>query len=312
MPRVVYSPRYECDIGPHVFPTEKFRLTLERLVEEGVVRADDVVEPQRATRDVLELAHTPEYLDDFLNLRPTMRVLQSELPITATIRDAYLLAAGGTLVAAHCALEDGCSMHLGGGYHHAMADHAEGFCYLNDVAIAVRALQQEALIERAAVIDTDVHQGNGTARIFLGDPSVFTFSMHQENNYPAKETSDLDIGLPDGEEDERYLERLNSALAVVLEHPPDLVMMVAGADPYRHDQLGGLSLSIDGLQRRDRTVVSACAERGIPVVGLTAGGYALRLEDTVIIHSNTTREVLSWARPSSVSAGGEAETSPTR
>ncbi|UCE03188.1 MAG: histone deacetylase [Candidatus Latescibacterota bacterium] len=294
MPRVVHSPRYECDIGPHVFPVEKFRLTMERLVAEAVVTPAQVLEPQPPERHVLELAHTPTYLDDFLNLRQTMSVLLSELPISAPIRDAYLLATGGTLLAARCALEEGCAMHVGGGYHHAMADHAEGFCYLNDIAVALRALQQEGLLQRAAVIDTDVHQGNGTARIFCDDPSVFTFSIHQENNYPVKERSDLDIGLPDHADDALYLERLSAAIPLVLEQAPDLVMMVAGADPYEYDQLGGLRLTIDGLQRRDHMVVRACAARGVPVVGLTAGGYAQQLEDTVTIHANTAREVLAW------------------
>jgi acetoin utilization deacetylase AcuC-like enzyme len=295
MPRVVHSPRYECDIGPHVFPVEKFRLTLDRLVAEAVVTPEQVLEPEPPDRQVLELAHTPAYLDDFLNLRQTMSVLLSELPISAPIRDAYLLATGGTLLAARCALAEGAAMHVGGGYHHAMADHAEGFCYLNDIAVALRALQQEGLLQRAAVVDTDVHQGNGTARIFFDDPSVFTFSIHQENNYPVKERSDLDIGLPDNADDAFYLERLSTAIPVVLDQAPDLVMMVAGADPYENDQLGGLRLTLDGLRRRDHMVVRACASRGIPVVGLTAGGYAQQLEDTITIHANTAREVLAWS-----------------
>lgn len=293
--RVVHSQRYECDIGTHVFPTAKFRLALERLLAEGIVSRDDVCEPGPAERETLELAHTREYLDEFLALQPTPRVLRSELPITAEIRDAYLVAAGGTLLAARCALEDGSAMHLGGGYHHAMPDHAEGFCYLNDIAVAARALQRERRIERAAVIDTDVHQGNGTARIFQDDASVHTFSIHQENNYPVKERSDWDIGLPDGVEDEAYLALLADAVPRILEEQrPDLVLMVAGADPYRDDQLGGLLLSLDGLRARDRIVVTACAGRGIPVVGMTAGGYARNLDDTVQIHVNTTRELLAW------------------
>ncbi len=296
--RVIHSPRYECDIGTHVFPTHKFRLALERLLAEGVIEPEQVLEPEPLPQEALELAHTREYLEEFLQLRPTPRVLLSELPITAEIRDAYLLAAGGTVRAARSALEDGSSMHLGGGYHHAMADHAEGFCYLNDIAIAIRVLQRERAIERAAVIDTDVHQGNGTACIFLDDPSVYTFSMHQENNYPIKERSDWDIGLPDGVEDEAYLTLLRDAIPAILErHKPQLVLMVAGADPYREDQLGGLSLSLDGLYTRDQTVVDACAERGIPVVGLTAGGYARQIEDTVTIHVNTTRALRAWSRP---------------
>ena len=293
--RVIHSPRYECDIGAHVFPTEKFRLALEKLLHDGDVAPERVLEPEPIRRELLELAHTREYLDEFLALRPTPRVRRSELPITADIRDAYLIAAGGTLLAARCAFEDGSAMHLGGGYHHAMPDHAEGFCYLNDIAVAIRALQHDGSIERAAVIDTDVHQGNGTARIFQDDASVYTFSMHQENNYPIKERSDWDIGLPDGIEDAGYLDLLGAAVPRILDaQRPGLVVMVAGADPYREDQLGGLCLSVDGLLARDQTVVEACARRGIPVVGLTAGGYARRLDDTVTIHANTTRALRTW------------------
>jgi len=178
-----------------------------------------------------------------------------------------------------------------------MPGHAEGFCYINDVAVALRVLQHEGLLQRAAVIDTDLHQGNGTARIFQGDPSVFTFSMHQQNNYPVKETSDWDVGLPDGIEDEAYLEQLARAVPRILAtQRPQLVMMVAGADPYEEDLLGGLRLSLEGLRRRDALVVQACAAQEIPIVGLTAGGYARNLQDTVTIHAQTTGELLAWKR----------------
>ncbi len=294
MRTVVYSPRYECDIGPHVFPTRKYRLVMERLLAEGLVSPDSVRAPEPASRRVLELVHTRDYLDDLFELRPTPRVLLSELPITAAILDAAILGAGGSVLAARCALDDGAAMHIGGGLHHAMPGHAEGFCYLNDIAIAIRALQDEGRIARAAVIDTDVHQGNGTARIFRGDKSVFTFSIHQENNYPIKERSDLDIGLDDGTGDEEYLALLGDAVPRILDdHRPDLVVMAAGADPYREDQLGGLSLTIEGLRRRDRLVVAHCARRGIPIAGTLAGGYARRVEDTVTIHVNTVMEVLN-------------------
>ena len=295
MHRIVYSPLYECDIGAHVFLTAKYRQVYERLLLEALVTPEQVLAPEPASLEVLRLVHTLEYLDDFLSLRQTRRVLLSELPITAGIRDAYLLGAGGSLLAARCALETGAAMHVGGGFHHAMADHADGFCYLNDVALAIRGLQRQGRLARAAVIDTDVHQGNGTARIFQGDASVFTFSIHQENNYPVKETSDWDIGLDDGVGDAEYLSKLGEAVPQILETSrPELVVMVAGADPYREDQLGGLALSIDGLRRRDRLVVQECAQRGIPVVGLLAGGYARRPEDTITIQTHTAREVLAW------------------
>jgi acetoin utilization deacetylase AcuC-like enzyme len=293
MRKLVWSARYECDIGEHVFPTGKYRLVMERLLARSEGPRWPLLEPEPMDRRVLERVHTPAYLDDLMALRRTPRVTMSELPITPAILEAAQVAAGGTLLAATQALEDGACMHLGGGFHHAMPDHAEGFCYLNDVALAIRSLQDAGRIERAAVIDTDVHQGNGTARIFQGDATVFTFSIHQENNYPIKEQSDWDIGVDDGTADAEYLGRLTEAVPEVLRRAaPGLVIMVAGADPYRGDRLGGLGLSIEGLRRRDRLVATACAERGIPVVGVLAGGYALDLRDTVTIHTNTALEVL--------------------
>ncbi len=293
MRKLVYSPAYECDIGPHVFPTAKYRLVLEHLQATGQVLPEAVDLPAPVARALLEAVHLPVYLDDLLGLRPTPRVLQSELPISAAIRDAALLAAGGTLLACRHALRDGTAMHLGGGFHHAMPDHGEGFCLIHDVAVAIRALQAEGAITRAAVIDTDVHQGNGTARIFQGDESVFTFSIHQENNYPVKETSDFDIGLDDGVGDAEYLEILGQVVARILDtQTPQLVIMVAGADPYEDDQLGGLALTIEGLRARDRLVVQECRERGIAVAGVLAGGYARHIEDTVRIHAHTALELL--------------------
>jgi acetoin utilization deacetylase AcuC-like enzyme len=294
MRKAVYSPRYECDLGGHVFATAKYRLTLDSLLAAGDLTEDQIQEPAIPPRAALERVHTPAYLDDFLALRPTPRVLRSELPISAEIRDAALLAAGGSLLAARRALLDGAAIHLGGGFHHAMPDHAEGFCYLHDVAIALRALLDEGRIERAAVVDTDVHQGNGTARIFQDDARVFTFSIHQENNYPVKETSDWDIGLENGVGDAEYLEHLGAAVPRLLDRSrPQIVFMVAGADPYREDQLGGLALTRDGLRRRDELVVSECARRGIAVAGVLAGGYARHPGDTVAIHAATARAVLA-------------------
>ena len=290
---VVYSPRYEVDLGVHVFPTEKWRLALEIL--QPRLQAAQILEPQPAPRADLERVHTTAYIEDLLGLVSSVRTLPSELPLTAAIRDAYILATGGTMLAAEQALLHGAAMHLGGGYHHAMADHAEGFCYLNDIAVAVRALQHRGHIERAAILDTDVHQGNGTARIFQGDETVWTFSIHQENNYPVKERSDLDLGLLDGVGDQEYLQHLQDVVPDILDsHRPDLVMMVAGGDPYSEDLLGGLMLSLDGLRQRDRFIVQACAQRDIPVVGLTAGGYARQVADTAQIHAHTCLEVLAW------------------
>jgi acetoin utilization deacetylase AcuC-like enzyme len=178
-------------------------------------------------------------------------------------------------------------MHLGGGFHHAFADKAEGFCYVNDLAVAVRVLQREARIRRAAVVDCDLHQGNGTARIFAGDDSVFTFSIHQRDLYPPKERSDLDVHLADGTEDDAYLTLLQDALGQVFEGRPELVLYQAGADPYREDQLGSLALTKDGLRERDRIVWEACRRAGVAVAGTLGGGYARRVADTVDIHLGT-------------------------
>src|SRR5262245_55651926 len=250
-PVVVYSPRYECDIGPHVFPVMKYGLVRRRLIDERAIVADNVIEPPMPSRETLALVHTPGYLDDLEQLRHGPRTWVSELPLTREIVTAYALAAEGTTLAARCALELGTAVHLGGGFHHAFADHAEGFCYLNDLAVAIRVAQREGSIRRAAVVDLDVHQGNGTAHIFAGDDTVFTLSIHQEANYPVpKMRSDLDVGLADGIADAEYLEVLDRALEQVWAAQPELVLYQAGADPYRDDQLGGLSLTVDGLEAR--------------------------------------------------------------
>ncbi len=289
---VVHSPGYRCDIGTHVFPMEKFERVRAGLVALGLVRDADVIEPAPATRAELELVHTPAYLDDLYGLRHTFRTAGSELPLSAGIVSSYVLAAGGTLRAARAALERGVGVQIGGGFHHAFADLASGFCYINDLAVALRVLAAEGRITRAAVVDVDLHQGNGTARIFRDDPAVFTFSIHQEHLYPVKERSDLDIGLDDGTGDAEYLERLAGGLEPVWAHRPELVLLQAGADPFEDDQLGALRLTFDGLERRDRMVLEGCAARGIPVVVTLGGGYARRLADLVRIHVTTCRLAL--------------------
>jgi len=305
-PAFVWSPVYEADLGAHVFPTEKYRKARERLVGELHVPPEMFAEPGRCSRDRLELVHTKKYLDDLEGLRWTLATASSELPLTPDIVRWSETAVAGTVTATDLALLRGAAMHLGGGFHHAFADHAEGFCYLNDVAVAARVALGDGgdrpagrRIERVSVVDGDVHQGNGTARIFQGDDRVFTFSIHQENNYPMKEEGDLDIGLEDGAPDEEYLRELDRGLRIsVLERRPELVYYVAGADPYREDQLGGLALSLDGLRARDRRVFAAARDVGAGVVVLLAGGYAARLEDTVTIHVQTAEEMLAvWPRP---------------
>jgi acetoin utilization deacetylase AcuC-like enzyme len=284
---LVYSPAYFADLQGHVFPIEKYRLIMERLAAEGL--ATEVVAPEPATRAQLELVHTSEYLDDLFAARWTPRTASSEMALTPEIARAFRLGAGGSIAAARLALERrGPAMNVGGGFHHAFPGHAEGFCYLNDVALAVKAMLDEGRAERAAVVDCDLHQGNGTAVIFQGEPNVFTFSIHEENLYPVKQKSDLDVGLPSFAGDDAYLPLLREYVPPVLDkHRPELVAYVAGADPYAGDQLGTLQLSIEGLAERDRVVLGACRERGLPVAILLAGGYAARTEDTVTIHVNT-------------------------
>jgi acetoin utilization deacetylase AcuC-like enzyme len=289
---VVTNDAYEVDIGPHVFPTRKYRLVRERLLDEGTIAAADLVSPRMATDAEVRLVHTAGYVGRMLldGFSIAERALL-EIPYDDEIRRAAWLCAGGTAGAGALALESGIAVHLGGGFHHAFTDHGEGFCLVNDVAVAVRTLQQKGEIRRVSVIDLDVHHGNGTAAIFAGDSDVFTFSMHQENNYPAiKPRGDLDIGLADGTGDAEYLEKLRSSLRVVLEvHSPDLAFYLAGADPYRHDQLGGLGLTFDGLRDRDALVLDAARRAGVPVAVTLAGGYAVDPEDTVEIHCTTVR-----------------------
>jgi len=291
--RFIYAPEYYCDIGAHVFPMRKFEAVRRALLAGGEITERDFLRPEPSPRADLALVHTEAYLEDLFALRWTPRTIPSELPISDEIVRAFAFAAGGTTLACLCALDEGFAMNLTGGFHHAFPDHAEGFCYINDVAVALRVLKSRGMIRRAAVVDLDLHQGNGTAFIFQSEPAVFTFSMHQENNYPIKQRSDLDIGLDDGTGDEAYLRLLERSLPAILDsHRPELVVYLAGADPYERDLLGGLALTLDGLRRRDESVIRHCAERSIPVAVVLAGGYAEDFADTVRIHAMTGR--LLW------------------
>ncbi len=291
--KFIYSDKYHIDIGPHVFPTIKYKLVKERLLAEGLAKEDDFIEPKEPDLDDIRLIHTEEYIQDMLNLRWTPRTIRSELPLTWEIIHSYLLAASGTILACRYALEDKICFHIGGGFHHAFPNHGEGFCYVNDIAIGIRKMQKAERIKRAAVIDCDLHQGNGTARIFSSDPSVFTFSIHQENLYPIKERSDWDIGLLDLTGDEVYLNHLREAVPQIYDKvKPDLVVYVAGADPYEDDQLGLLRLTKEGLKERDEIVLFEASARNIPVCVVLAGGYARKVEDTVEIHTNTAKVCL--------------------
>ena len=290
---VVHHEDYEIDIGAHVFPTRKYRLVLGRLLDERTVTESQIRKPEPVTDEDVALVHTPEYVDKINN--DTLSVPEQmllEVPFSRELRDGMWLCAGGSLLAGQLALEHDVSVHLGGGFHHAYPDHGEGFCLINDVAVALAMLRRDGAIGRAAVIDLDVHHGNGTAAIFAREPEVFTFSMHQQNNYPAwKPPSDLDLGLEDRTDDATYLAALGQHLPQILErHRPDLVFYLAGADPYAQDQLGGLGLTLDGLRRRDELVFRSSAEAGVPVAVALAGGYAIQPDDTVEIHCNTVRE----------------------
>ncbi|MBM4386807.1 MAG: histone deacetylase [Deltaproteobacteria bacterium] len=286
--KIVYSPGYAADIGEHVFPTEKYGMIIELLLREGAVERGDIIEPEPPDWGDLETVHTREYIDDLKNARRTFRTIPSELPISGEIIRWVILGAGGTRLACETALKEGICFHCGGGFHHAFPDHAEGFCYVNDVAYGVKKTLDSGMIKRAAVIDCDLHQGNGTAYIFGNDDRVFTFSIHQERLYPVKQRSSLDIGLDDYTGDDEYLERLDKALEhIFCNFKPEFCLYVAGADPYKNDLLGNLKLTIDGLKKRDEMVFSRCAENRVPCAVTLAGGYAADVNDTVRIQANT-------------------------
>jgi len=288
--KVIYHPRYDLNLGPHVFPSQKFRLIHELLLRDNIAAPQDIAEPAAAHDDDLLRVHTPEWVGKLKNGTLTAsEVMKLEVPYSPELVEAVWLAAGGSILAGQLALRDGFACNLSGGFHHAHANHGEGFCAIHDVAVAIRRLQSDGSVKKAVVVDTDVHHGNGTAHIFRDDSSVFTLSIHQENNYPAyKPPSDLDLPLDDGVEDEEYLAALLPAVARVLDdYCPEILFYVGGADPYAEDQLGGLRLTKSGLKARDKGVFFAARSRGIPVVTTLAGGYARRVEDTVRIHANT-------------------------
>jgi acetoin utilization deacetylase AcuC-like enzyme len=297
--KVIYHPRYDLNLGPHVFPSQKFRLIYELLLGDNLAATQDVAEPAAASDDDLLRVHTREWVGKLkLGTLSASEIMKLEVPYSPELVEAVWLAAGGSILAGQLALRDGFASNLSGGFHHAHANHGEGFCAIHDVAVAIRRLQADGAVKKAVVVDTDVHHGNGTAHIFREDASVFTLSIHQENNYPAyKPPSDLDLPLDDGVEDEEYLAALLPAVGRVLDDfCPEILFYVGGADPYVEDQLGGLRLSKSGLKARDKGVFFAARSRGIPVATTLAGGYARRVEDTVRIHANTivaAREVAS-------------------
>jgi acetoin utilization deacetylase AcuC-like enzyme len=297
--KLIYHPKYDLDLGTHVFPSQKFRLIHDALIAEGIAGAEDFLSPEPAPDEDILRVHTAAYVHklqtDSLTLSERMKL---EIPLTEVTRVGFWLAAGGSTLAGRHALQDGFAANLSGGFHHAYPGHGEGFCMIHDVGVAIRSLQAVGKIRTAMTVDTDVHHGNGTAAIFADDDTVFTLSIHQENNYPMpKPPSDEDIGLPDGTRDHEYLDALEEGLLHALKKmTPDIIFYVGGADPYREDQLGGLALTIEGLQKRDRLVFEHARRKGIPVASTLAGGYARRVADTVRIHVNTiiaAREVMT-------------------
>ena len=293
--KLVYHDGYDLNLGAHVFPSQKYRMIRDRLLDEHFAEPADFLEPQPASDEDLLLVHQRGWITRLKNgTLDYLELQQLEIPYSQKMVEAFWLAAGGTTLAARLALESGVGFNVGGGFHHAFPGHGEGFCAIHDVAVAIRILQREKRIERAMVVDCDVHDGNGTAAIFAGDPSVFTLSIHQLHNYPSiKPRSNIDVDLEDGVGDAEYLEFLARACRKGMsEFHPQLVMYVAGADPYREDQLGGLSLTIDGLKARDRAVFDLAREHGAAIAATLAGGYARRVEDTVTVHCNTARAAL--------------------
>ena len=316
--KLVYSDDYYLPIGAHVFPAEKYRRIHQHLLEARVAESSDFITPEPATDQDVLLVHRPEYVHKLKTGTLSAREeLEMEVPYSPELVRAFWLAAGGSILAADHALRDRIAFNIGGGFHHAFPDHGEGFCMIHDVAVAIRRMQRDDRITRAMTVDCDVHQGNGTAAIFAGvrvptgplpstsastlNPAapakvrsahagdVFTISLHQENNYPMwKPPSSIDVDLPDGIGDDDYLAWLDNALSSGLrQFEPELICYIAGADPYREDQLGGLALTIEGLKRRDELVFRVARARDIPVMVTFAGGYAKRVEDTVTIHCDT-------------------------
>src|SRR5579864_6003864 len=296
--KLVYREEYDLQLGSHVFPSQKYRLVRDALLAENIASPEDFLKPEPATDADILRVHTTDYIHSIKSgtLSASEQMIL-EIPVGPETVRAFWLSAGGSILAGQRAMKDGFSANIGGGFHHAYSGHGEGFCMINDVAIAIRRLQADATVTNAMVVDTDVHHGNGTAAIFAKDETVFTLSIHQERNYPSpKPPSNIDLHLPDRIGDDEYLNILGEGMFRAFEEfQPDIIFYVGGADPYREDQLGGLSLTIDGLRERDRMVFQHARRQNAPVAITLAGGYARHVADTVKIHVNTivaARDVL--------------------
>ncbi len=288
--KLVYHDRYDLNLGPHVFPSQKYRMIHDRLLAEGIAEPADFIAPEPASDADILRVHSQDYMYRLkTGTLSYSEALRLEIPYSKELVEAVWLAAGGSILAGVRALSDGWAANIGGGFHHACPDHGEGFCAIHDVAVAIRHLQANRAIQNALVVDTDVHQGNGTAEIFGGDGTVYTLSLHQEHNYPyPKSISTADVNLPDGIGDDDYLAILEKQLhRAFQEFSPQILFYVAGADPYREDQLGGLKLTLQGLARRDALVCDYARRHRVPMVITLAGGYARDVNDTVRIHIGT-------------------------
>jgi acetoin utilization deacetylase AcuC-like enzyme len=290
--KFVYSSSYwMLNTGKHIFPVRKYRILYERLLELGARKESFLLPEPPSDEDVLRV-HTAKYLRKLkTETLSTLEIQALEIPFSPELVRFALLSTGGTALAASEALKNGIAVHIGGGFHHAFPDHGEGFCVLNDIAVAAAKLLAEGRIRKAMIVDCDLHQGNGTAAVFAGDSRVFTFSIHQMDIYPSeKVASSLDVGLWSGDGDGAYLAALREHFPrLYAEFRPDLVIYVAGADPYRGDQLGGLDMTIEGLRERDAIVIGEARKLKVPVAVVLAGGYASKVEDTVAIHLNTIK-----------------------
>ena len=297
--RIVYSDKYDVDIGSHVFPTRKYKFIRERLISERLLAPEDFEFPGPASDEDILLVHSKEYLDRLKNgtLSPE-EIFKLELPYSRKLLNASYICVNGTVKSCEIALEKGVGIHLGGGFHHAFSDHGEGFCIFNDIAIAIRKMIRNGRITKAMTVDCDLHQGNGTADIFRDDKGVFTFSIHQQNNYPFyKPKSDLDIGLIDYTSDKAYLHELREHIPKIISaFKPQLIVYVAGADPYRDDQIGNLALTVEGLKKRDALIFETARNFNVPIAIVLAGGYAVEVEDTVVIHFNAIKTALEYSK----------------
>ncbi|HEY3767664.1 MAG TPA: histone deacetylase [Candidatus Angelobacter sp.] len=321
--KLIYTDDYYLPIGAHVFPAEKYRLIHKRLLESKLAEPADFLTPQAAQDEDILLVHTREYVQKLkMGTLSAQEEQQMEVPYSPELVKAFWLAAGGSILAADWALRDGIACNIGGGFHHAFPDHGEGFCVIHDVAVAIKRMHKDGRITRAMTVDCDVHDGNGTAAIFppnggppkprsgqlpsagasqldvrgaygesgsSGELEVFTISLHQAHNYPMhKPPSSIDVNLPDGTNDDEYLGWLEQSLSSAFrQFEPELLCYIAGADPYKEDQLGGLALTIEGLKKRDELLLRVAKTRNVPVMITYAGGYARKVEDTVTIHCNT-------------------------